>query len=94
MTGHLYTIEVTATERTTKDGSRKFITYETYKKDGRRIQLKFTKMCGSPISRAGRYTLTFDDGNISNATRFETLWVRNVITCTPISMFDDEELPL
>ena len=76
-------IEIDAYEK--EHDGKKFIAYNAYDKDGKKMTAKIVRTCSIKPEITGTYIIKVrpSDINISSATRYETLWIQNIISFRP-----------
>ena len=68
------TLKVKVTERQTKDG-RKFNTYTTYSKNGRRTELKFRKAITAPPTKDCYIVVDVNDISLDESREYPVVWI-------------------
>lgn len=83
---------VQVTKKTVEYSGRKFFAYKAKTKDGKYIDMKFTKECGEPAVETSKFevTVNYDDMNISHKSIYPILWVRKYSNVKPIEKNNDE----
>lgn len=71
-------LEVRVTERNTKDG-RKFNTYATFSKNGRKTELKFRKDVKQLPEKDCYIEVAVEAMNLNTSGKYPVLWVSDVI---------------
>lgn len=81
--GNIITIEIKAIEKSTRDGSKKFLVFSAKTKDNGWKTIKFVMACENVPKVAGRYLITVYRENINKSTNDygELYWVKNINTC-------------
>lgn len=80
-------LEIKATERQTKDGAKKFLTYKTFSKNGRATEVKFRQEANN-VPKADCYIeVNNADVNLNTAGKYPVCWIADVIRIVP-----DEEV--
>lgn len=76
-------IEIDAYEK--EHEGKKFIAYNAYDKDGKKMTAKIVRACPIKPETVGSFVIKVRpcDINISTATKFETLWIQNIISFRP-----------
>ena len=76
----LLRLSVKAREITSKEDGKKYIVFETYKKDNTRMTLKFTKEVLNKPTTEGMFTIEVlsTNANISNKKRYPEMWVKQI----------------
>ena len=82
-------LKVRVTERTTHDG-RKFNSYCTFSKNGRRTTLKFRKEITNPPAKDCYIICNVDDVNINTSDEFPVCWVRAILDIEDMQTTDRE----
>ena len=77
------TIEIKAIEKSTRDGSKKFLVFSAKTKDNGWKTIKFVQTCECVPKKAGRYLITVEKENINKSSNDygEIYWVKNINTC-------------
>lgn len=70
-------IEVRVQEKKTAEG-RKFLTYSTYSKNGRKTEVKFRKEVPNLPTKDCFIVVNVDDMNLNTSGRFPVLWVKAI----------------
>lgn len=80
---NIITIEIKAIEKSTRDGSKKFLVFSAKTKDNGWKTIKFVQTCENVPKAAGRYMITVDKENINKSTNDygELYWVKNINEC-------------
>ena len=81
-------IMIYVTERETKADengkTRKFKTYHTFGKNGRRTDVKFTEEVDKKPTENCFVEVPYEDMNLNTRDRYPVLWVKNVVAIHPV----------
>lgn len=83
-------IKVRVTERTTKDG-RKFPTYCTFSKNGRKTDLKFRKDVVNVPTKDCYIVCNVSDVNVNTSGEYPVCWVSAIISIEDSAVIDAEK---
>jgi len=80
------TLKIIATEREDREKKTKFMTFKTYGKGGKLIDVKFTKECKDAPNTEGTHTIEVycDEMNIDTQRRFPVLWIKSIKRVVPL----------
>lgn len=80
----IYVTERTTTK--TEDGKeRKFKTYHTFSKNGRRTDVKFTEDVENKPKENCFVEVAYDKMNLNTRDRYPILWIKEVVAIHPVS---------
>lgn len=72
-------IEIYVREKVNKETKEIFPTFHAKQKDGKFMEVRFTKKCGYPkIERHGYIEILLENANVSNAGLYPKLWVQKI----------------
>lgn len=73
------TIEIYVREKVNAQTGEKFPTFHAKQKDGKFMEVRFTKQCGYPnIERHGIIEFLIENANISKAGLYPRLWIQKL----------------
>ena len=81
---------IRTTEKTTKDGSKKFYTYKTFSKNGRVVEVKFTQESGFNSKTDCIIECQSDKCDLNTSGLYPVLWIRDVERIVPKDEIDAE----
>lgn len=76
--GNTYEIKVKVTEVTSQDG-RKFNTFKAVQKDGRLVDLKFTKECKNVPPKSCTIVVPKDKINLDKNREYPCYWCKEIL---------------
>ena len=85
-------LKIKVTEKTTKDGKKKFNTYKTFSKNGRPTEIKFRQEVSQLPKEDGHYTFNADEMDLNTSGEYPTLWIRgDYIAFRPLGELTEDE---